>query len=171
MERSGARTRQYQESVQRPSPQHASPEDKVEYIRRREGLPAVMARRGSESSPSGPLPQKPALRTKRSFMHWDRVLDSGLSPQFYPAVFPYRPQRSRPLSKVNDIFQLSPMLWADRMPAHANSGRERETASSSRKPQKSSGLGRTEWTDEMPTSSSPTPERVLPPHSVKYPYQ
>jgi hypothetical protein len=120
----------------------------VEYIKRSEGWSGVMVRRGSGSSRSSPLSQKPALRAKRSFMHSDSVLDNGLSPQIYPTMSPsVHPQprsagpnpeeprrepprrgsprddreRRRRLSIDYDDWQLPPMRPDDTMPVHVNS--------------------------------------------------
>lgn len=53
----------------------------------------------ASSSRGSPLSQKPSLRTKRSFMHSDRVLDNGLSPQIYPTMSPSVHPRSSALER------------------------------------------------------------------------
>jgi curved DNA-binding protein CbpA len=195
IQRSGGRSRQYQESARRPSPPpRVSPKDKVEYIKRSEGRPAVMVRRGSgkprpasrepedflrresprRESPRRESPRRDRERTRRLSHDYSDLprkaappLNSTKSAPEHIHI-PDAPRRAysmqQPEAKAESNFQPPPMRRADTMPVPR---REREPTSS-RKPQKSSGLRRTETTDSLPTPAS-TPE-PQPSHNVKYPY-
>lgn len=185
IERSRGGPRQYQEPVRRPSPPRVSPRDKVEYIKRSEGRPAVMVRRGSgkprpaereaeepsrRESPRRESPRRERERARRS-SH-----DYGDLPRKAPPLnhtksapdqirLPGEPRRAYSMqteTKDEEDFQPPPFRRADTMPSQPIARRERDSA---RKPQKSSGLRRTETTDSLPTPGA-TPE----PANVKYPY-
>ena len=194
IERSGGRTRQYQESARRasPPPQRVSPKDKVEYIKRSEGRPAVMVRRGSgKPRPASREPEEPLRREspRRESPRRERERPRRMShdyndpprkaappltstksaPEHIQIPEPRRAYSMQTEANPESDFQPPPMRRADTMPAHVNVGarREREPTSSSRKPQKSSGLRRNETTDSLPTPAA-TPE-PQPSHNPKYP--
>jgi curved DNA-binding protein CbpA len=185
--------RQYQEPVRRPSPQRTSTKDKVEYIKRSEGRPPVMVRRGSgkprpasrepeeelprRDSPIRDSPRRERERTRRS------SIDYGDMPRQTPPLNHTKsaptqiqiPEESTPYSrpvtdprraysmqepKEQEDFRPAPMRRAETMPPQlsASARRERE---STRKPQKASGLRRTENLDSLPTPGT-TPEPVMP---------
>lgn len=188
IERSGGRSRQYQESTRRPSPQRPSAKDKVEYIKRSEGRPPVMVRRGSgkprpasrepeelprRESPRRESPRRDRERTRRSSHDYSELprktppLNSTKSApdQIHIPDAPRRAYSMQTDAKTETDFQPPPMRRADTMPNQVNARRERESA---RKPTKSSGLRRTETTDSLPTPAA-TPEPMTP-RNVKYPY-
>lgn len=188
MERSGGRPRQYPESTRRPSPQRVSTKDKVEYIKRSEGRPPVMVRRGSgkptpasrepeelprRESPRRESPRRDRERTRRLSHDYSDLprktppLNSTKSApdQIHIPEAPRRAYSMQTDNKTETDFQPPPMRRADTMPNQLNARRERE---STRKPPKSSGLRRTETTDSLPTPAT-TPEPVTP-RNAKYPY-
>lgn len=187
IERSGGRTRQYQESARRPSPPRVSPKDKVEYIRRSEGRPAVMVRRGSgkprpasrepeelprRESPRRESPRRERERSRRMSHDYSELprkaapplVSTKSAPEHIHIPEPRRAYSMQTDAKAETDFQPPPMRRADTMPVPR---REREAASS-RKPQKSSGLRRGETTDSLPTPAA-TPE-PQPSPNPKYPY-
>jgi len=193
IERSGGRTRQYQESARRasPPPPRVSPKDKVEYIKRSEGRPAVMVRRGSgkprpasrepeelqrRESPRRESPRRDRERSRRMSHDYSDLprkaappLTSTKSAPEHIQI-PAEPRRAYSMqtdAKPESDFQPPPMRRADTMPAHVSARREREPTSS-RKPQKSSGLRRGETMDSLPTPAA-TPE-PQPSPNPKYPY-
>jgi len=198
IERSRGGARQYQEPVRRPSPQRVSTKDKVEYIKRSEGRPAVMVRRGSgkprpasrepeeeltrRESPIRESPRRERERTRRSSDDYGDMsrptpslnhtksaptqihLPDDPAPYVRPVADPRRAY-SMQEPKEGEEFRPAPMRRAETMPPqlnasqlNANARRERE---STRKPQKSSGLRRTENLDNLPTPGT-TPEPTIP---------
>jgi curved DNA-binding protein CbpA len=189
IERAGGRSRQHQDSARRPSPppQRLSTKDKVEYIKRSEGRPAVMVRRGSgrprpqsrepeelprRESPRRESPRRDRERTRRSSHDYSDLprtappLNSTKSApeQIHIPDAPRRAYSMQTDAKTENDFRPPPMRRADTMP-NQNARRERE---STRKPQKSSGLRRGETMDNLPTPAT-TPEPTTP-HNAKYPY-
>lgn len=192
IERSGGRSRQYQESARRASPPpRVSAKDKVEYIKRSEGRPPVMVRRGSgkprpasrepeelprRESPRRESPRRDRERTRRMSHDYSDLPRKAAPPLTSTKSapehihLPQEPRRAYSMqtdAKPESDFQPPPMRRADTMPAHISARREREREST-RKPQKSSGLRRTETTDSLPTPAA-TPE-PQPSHNSKYPY-
>lgn len=184
IERSGGRSRQYPEATRPRSPQRVSTKDKVEYIKRSEGRPAVMVRRGSgKPRPASREPEEPPRREspRRESPRRDRDRARRASHDYSdmprkPTLnqtksapehiqIPETPRRAFSMqtdAKPETDFQPPPMRRADTMPNQGHVRRERE---STRKPQKASGLRRTETTDSLPTPAA-TPE----PMPAKYGY-
>jgi len=192
IERSRGGSRQYAEPVRRPSPQRVSTKDKVEYIKRSEGRPPVMVRRGSgkprpasrepeeelprRESPIRESPRRERERTRRSSHDYGDMprqapplshtksapgqihIPGEPAPYLRPVADPRRAY-SMQEPKENEEFRPPPVRRAETMPSPLNAKRERESA---RKPQKASGLRRTENLDSFPTPST-TPEPSLPP--------
>jgi curved DNA-binding protein CbpA len=213
IERSRGGARQYQEPVRRPSPQRVSTKDKVEYIKRSEGRPPVMVRRGSgkprpasrepeeelprRESPIRESPRHERERTRRSSNEYDdmprqaqppplnhtksapdQIHLPGEPPMPYPRSPVADPRRAYSMQEPKDEghFRPAPMRRAETMPPqvnasqlHASAKREREREST-RKPQKASGLRKTENLDSLPTPSI-TPEPTVPqPQRYPRPY-
>jgi hypothetical protein len=190
MERVGGRPRQYPEAPRRPSPQRVSTKDKVEYIKRSEGRPPVMVRRGSgkprpasrepeepprrESSPRRESPRRDRERARRSSHDYSDLsrktpplnATKSAPDQIHIPESPRRAYSMQTDIKTENDFQPPPMRRADTMP-NQNARREREREPT-RKPQKSSGLRRTETTDSLP-APAPIPEPI-PARNTKYPY-
>ena len=201
----GGSARQYQEPVRRPSPQRVSTKDKVEYIKRSEGRPSVMVRRGSgkprpasrepeeelprRESPIRESPRRERERTRRSSNDYGESrptpslnhtksaptqihIPEDPAPYVRPVADPRRAY-SMQEPKEGEEFRPAPMRRAETMPPqlnasqlNANARRERE---STRKPQKSSGLRRTENLDSIPTPGT-TPEPTIPQQKYGRPY-
>lgn len=182
IQRSRGGSRQYPEPVRQPSPHR---KEKVEYMKRGEGRPAVpvMVRRGSgkprpaepeessrRESPRRESPRRERERTRRSSHDYGEPTRKTAPPLNHTKSapgqihIPETPRRSYSMqadAEDKDDFVPPPFRRADTMPA-LNTRRERE---STRKPAKSSNLRRTENIDSLPTPS-PTPEPVNP----KYQY-
>lgn len=189
IERSRGGARQYQEPVRRPSPPRVSPRDKVEYIKRSEGRPPVMVRRGSgkprpaerepeesprRESPRRESPRRERERTRRSSHDYGDLPRKQAPPLNHTKSapdqirLPGEPRRAYSMqteAKDEEDFQPPPFRRADTMPSQPTARRERESA---RKPQKASGLRRTETTDSLPTPAA-TPEPSIP-QNARYPY-
>ena len=203
IERSRGGPRQYQEPVRRPSPPRVSTKDKVEYIKRSEGRPAVMVRRGSgkprpvsrepeeelprRESPMREPPRRERERARRSSNEYEDVPRQAQAPPLNhtksapdqihlpgepiqyqrPPVADPRRAYSMQEPKEEEFVRPPPMRRAETMPTqvntsqlHAAAKREREREST-RKPQKASGLRKTENVESLPTPST-TPEPTIP---------
>ncbi|KAL1591001.1 hypothetical protein WHR41_00074 [Cladosporium halotolerans] len=184
IQRSRGASRQYPEPVRRPSPPRVSSKDKVEYIKRGDGRPAVMVRRGSgkprpaeresEETSRRESPRRERERTRRSSHDYGEPVrktpplphtKSAPGQIHLPGETPRRAYSMQVEAEEKDDFSAPPFRRADSMP-QPSPRRERE---SSRKTQKASGLRRTETTDALPTPGA-TPEPINP-QSAKSPYE
>lgn len=183
IERSRGGSRQYAEPVRRPSPPRPSPKDKVEYIRRGEGRPAVMVRRGSgkprpaerepEEPPRRESPRRERERPRRSSHDYGESPRKSAPPLNHTKSapdqihMPDQPRRSytmQPEAEERDDFQPPPFRRTESMPQP--SVRRDRDRDSSRKVPKPSNLRRTETTDGLPTPGA-TPE---PGNTTKHPF-
>lgn len=191
IERSRGGARQYQEPVRRPSPQRVSTKDKVEYIKRSEGRPAVMVRRGSgkprpasrepeeelprRESPIRESPRRERERTRRSSN------DYGDMPRQAPPLnhtksapeqihVPGEPMPyPRPVSDPRRAYSMQEPKDEEeirpppmrRAETMPTQINQRRERESTRKPPKASGLRRTENLDSLPTPGA-TPEPTIP---------
>lgn len=175
IERSRGASRQYSERERRPSPSRVASNNKVEYIKRGEGRPAVMVRRGSgRPSTSGrdadESPQRSRReRTRRMSEEYDE-LPARRPPPFVQTKsapgdirLPSEPKRAYSMQTdfehKEDFQQPPPMRRAETMPMQP-------TRREDRKAPKQSKLRTTEISDGLPTPSATPVDTAAP----RYPY-
>ncbi|KAI7537259.1 hypothetical protein KC331_g11021 [Hortaea werneckii] len=157
----GAPPRKRSPEDDRQSARPASSKDKVEYIKRSEGRPSVMIRRGSVRSKTSSREPADRRNSQRRASNDDAAHESRKPPPLTTSKsspadvkLPFeKQQRAQSMQVPQDKEDVPPpprFRRAETMPhMHVREGRKRE-------PQKASGLRQTETTEGLP-SPGPTP--------------